>query len=265
MDIGTAKPSPGELASVRFHMVDIAEPADEYTLADFQTQASAAINEIRSRGHLPILCGGTGLYFRSITTRLDIPHTPPDDEFRARWAEAGLEATRERLLEVDPVAAEKIHPGDMRRMARALEVFEKTGTMLSEWHRRNREASAEDEKDMALFCLNRERSSLYHVIEQRVDAMMDAGFFEEVQNLREIGVSQALKPMQALGYRQLNAVIDGDSDINTATESIKAETRQFARRQLIWYRADKRLQWLDSENRAVEEIARHIYSNIKIK
>jgi tRNA dimethylallyltransferase len=267
MDIGTAKPSPEELHAVRFHMIDTALPSEEQTLAVFQAQARAAIEEIHGRGGIAILAGGTGLYFRSITTNLDIPHTPPDQDFRDMWTESAAQdggtALRTRLLEADPVAAEKIHPGDIRRMIRALEVLEKTGTPLSEWHRRNREADEIASVDQAFFCLNRNRAALYEAIERRVDLMMADGFLNEVASLRERGYSPTLKPMQALGYRQLNEHLDGLCSLEEAVLKIKSETRQFARRQLIWFRADKRLQWLDAEGRGACSIAEEALTSLK--
>jgi tRNA dimethylallyltransferase len=267
MDIGTAKPSDFERKAVKFWMIDIVDPDEEHTLADFQHRAAEAIEQIHSSGKIAILAGGTGLYFKSITSTLTIPHTPPDPEFREYWKQkaetSGLDAVRDRLIEVDPESSEKIHSGDLRRMIRAIEVFEKTGKPLSEWHRLDREMEKTVNPNLAFFCIDRNRSSLYRVIEHRVDQMMDQGFLQEVEKLRDLGYSADLRPMQALGYRQLNQYVDNLLSLNMAIESIKTETRQFARRQLIWYRADKRLTWLDAEDRSARDIAISIVASLK--
>jgi tRNA dimethylallyltransferase len=266
MDIGTAKPTPAERTAVPFHLIDIVEPDYDFTLAEYQRLANEAACQIVAAGNTAILVGGTGLYFRAITTRLDIPETEPDPAFREAWYELarteGAERVRKHLIEIDEPAANKIHPNDVRRMVRAIEVFEKTGTPLSEWHRANREAQENDEPAGDFYCLNCERNELYRTIERRVDLMVQSGFIDEVAALREMGYGPELKPMQALGYRQINEYLDGKLSRDDAIEATKAETRQFARRQLVWFRADKRLNWLETDGQTVTQLAERILASI---
>ena len=269
MDIGTAKPTAEEQATIPISMIDVAHPDQEFTLADFQALAHAELERIAGDGHAALLVGGTGLYFRALTTRLDIPESEPDPALRAYWHgiadTAGTAAVRARLLEVDATAAARIHENDVRRMVRAIEVFEKTGTPLSEWHRINREAAEADPDRGMYFALNCDRNELYRTIERRVDSMVRAGFVDEVKALRDKGYGTGLKPMQALGYRQVNDFLDNKISLEEAIVSTKAETRQFARRQLIWFRADKRLQWIDTDGQTVKQIAERILASVKNK
>lgn len=261
MDIGTAKPTPEERAQVRFHGLDVAAPDEDWTLATFQRLGARACDEIGARGGMPLVVGGTGLYVRALTTRLDIPHTPPDDEFRARWRQTALERgnefIRNELARVDPQAAGRIHVNDVGRVIRALEVFEATGVPLSEWHARNRAQSQEQE--VWLFGLNfADRRLLYERIDARVDQMVTEGFLDEVRGLMALGYGRDLKPMQSLGYRQLAAHVAGELTWADAVAQTKQETRHFARRQLIWFRADTRITWLEAADKTPDALADEI-------
>ncbi|HEX5323769.1 MAG TPA: tRNA (adenosine(37)-N6)-dimethylallyltransferase MiaA [Capsulimonadaceae bacterium] len=262
MDIGAAKPTAGERARAVFHAIDVADPDEDFTLADFQRLADAAYVEIAGKNRVALLVGGTGLYIRAVTTNLDIPQTPPDEVLRERWcrfAEAhGQEALLAELARVDPVAAGRIHVNDTKRIVRALEVYEKTGRPLSDWHEQNRRQGLETNTRQVLFALNRDRAALYEAIELRVDQMVGDGLFEEVENLRKEGYSPDLKPMKSLGYEQINAFLDDKLTREAAVDAIKRETRHFARRQLIWFRADKRLNWISTDGNEPAAIADNI-------
>lgn len=269
MDIGAAKPSLSERATARFCLIDIVDPDADFTLAQYKALAHSEIARVHAAGHVSLLVGGTGLYFKAITTDLDIPHTEPDQEFRDRWhaiaREQGTAAVRERLLEIDAAAAEKIHHNDVRRMIRAIEVYEKTGTCISEWHRRNRAKAAETPDSGVYFALDCDRDELYRTIERRVDLMIAAGLVDEVRSLRSAGYGPEVNSMQSLGYRQINDYLDGKVSLDEAVEATKAETRQFARRQLIWFRADKRLNWIRTDGQTVKQIAERILASVKDK
>ncbi|BDI31759.1 tRNA dimethylallyltransferase [Capsulimonas corticalis] len=266
MDLGTAKPTPDELAAARFHLVDVAEPDQEWTLADFQSAAEAARQEVLGRGKLPLIVGGTGLYVRAITSQLDIPTVPPDEEFRAEkraFAEAnGNEALHAELARIDPTAAARIHVNDVKRIVRALEVFHVQGETISDLHARNQETARHD--PVVIVGMNYgDRRALYARIDSRVDQMVKAGFVEEVRSLLDRGYSADLKPMQALGYRHMARYLAGETNFDDAVLEMKQDTRHFARRQLIWFRGDARVQWIEVDGLGVDEIARRIEAIFK--
>ncbi len=261
MDIGTAKPTRAEQAQAVFHAIDAAAPDTPWTLADFQALGSGACDTLAGQGRMPLIVGGTGLYVRALTTTLDIPHTPPDSAFRAHWRtladEHGTAFVQSELARADPQAAARIHVNDLGRLVRALEVFHATGVPLSEWHARNK--AKNDQANVVLFGLGcADRRELYKRIEQRVDLMLAEGLVGEVRGLLARGYGTHLKPMQALGYRQVTAMLAGETSEAEATEDIKRETRRFARRQLIWFRADPRIQWLEAGGKSAETLAQEM-------
>jgi tRNA dimethylallyltransferase len=259
LDIGSAKPTPDEKSRARFHLVDIADPDEDFTLADYQRHAVEARGAVVDRGKLPIVCGGTGLYLRALTQPLSLTHVPPDEEFRTRWntyaAANGVASVHAVLAERDPDAAAKLHGNDLRRIVRALEVLEHTGKRLSEWHREDRAAGAPLMPGTAIFVLNRDRERLYEAIDRRVDQMISAGFEGEVRRLRQAGFPRSLHSMRTLGYNEMNGYLDGETSLPECIESIKRHTRQFARRQLIWFRADPSAVWVDVEGMDVGCVA----------
>ena len=262
MDVGTAKPTPAEQALVHFHGIDIADPDQEWTLADFQQMGESACAKIAGRGASPLVVGGTGLYIRALTTLLDIPQTPPDEAFRTRWRlvaqEQGNEYVRQELGRVDSVAADRIHVNDLGRLIRALEVYEATGVSLSEWHARNQRR--ESKSNVRLFGLNfADRRALYARIEARVDQMLAEGFVDEVRGLLEAGYGRDLKSIRSLGYRQIASYLCGEMTLDEAILQTKQETRHFARRQLIWFRADKRIRWLEAGTKTAQDLADEIH------
>jgi tRNA dimethylallyltransferase len=243
MDVGTAKPSPDEMARVPHHLVDVRDPDHELTVAEFQQLGRAAIEGIADRGKLPLLVGGSGLYFRALVDDLEFP--PRSDavrgELEAEAEELGSEALYRRLREADPVAAARIEPGNVRRIVRALEVIAITGGRFSDntsWER------YESRYRLAVAGLDRERGELHRRIDARVAAMLDAGLVDEAERVRGAGAGRTAR--QALGYRQVYA---GDEDLHG---EISKATRRFARRQLAWFKADPRVRWFDA---ASEDLA----------
>ena len=246
MDIGTAKPTPSEQARVRHHLIDCVAPDERFSVADYQRAADMAIQDIQSRGKQAMLVGGAGLYFRAVVDGLfDGPDADP--EFRARLRakvqEFGSNVLHSRLSQVDPESASRIHPNDLIRIIRALEVYEKTGKTISElqkeWNR------ARPRYSFIAFGINRERQELYQRIEIRVDKMLAAGLLEEVKSLIERGYDKNLPSMQGFGYKELLDYLDGKCDWDTAVNLLKRNTRRFAKRQLTWFRNDPRIEWIN--------------------
>lgn len=248
MDIGTAKITPGEMLSrsgrlIRHHMIDICDPDEPMSVADFQAAARQQIAEIAARGHLPMVVGGTGLYLQALVDGYELGAVPGGnaairDRLHAEYHRLGAAALHQRLAAADPVSAARISPNDEKRLTRALEVLEATGKPISEQGR-----AAESPYDVLLIGLIRERDEIYRRIEQRVDIMLEQGLVDEVKRLLAMGFGADLKPMQGLGYRQLCRYLAGDITYAEAVELIKRDTRHFAKRQLTWWRRDGRICW----------------------
>ncbi len=243
MDIGTAKPTPKDRAAVPHHLIDIIEPDDNLTLARFQQMAYAAIDDCHARGKIPLLVGGTGQYISAVIEGWSIPEVPPDDNLRTELedyaSENGAEALHERLKKVDPEAAEKIHPNNVRRVVRALEVCIVTGTPISELQRKKPPPYAILELGLTL-----ERPYLYEHADHRIDQMMGNGFLEEVKQLLAMGYPHTLPSMSGLGYAQLAEHVRGELPLEDAIEQTKLSTHDFIRRQFTWFRGhDNGIVW----------------------
>ncbi|MDW7652241.1 MAG: tRNA (adenosine(37)-N6)-dimethylallyltransferase MiaA [Bacillota bacterium] len=260
LDIGAAKPSARERKLVPHHLIDFVNPNENYTVAGFQRDAKEAISGVHARGRLPVLVGGTGLYVRAVLQGFAFSESGIDEELRNRLrSEAelyGPEFLHSKLADVDPAAAEKLHPNDLRRVIRALEVYEQTHQPIS----RQVEATPQTPVyDAVLFGLTMPRDMLYARIEQRVDSMMAAGLVEEVDKLLHSGVSPQAKSMQSLGYKQIVKYLKGEVSREAAVELIKRDTRRFAKRQLTWFRREHDIQWFDIlETGGIEAVAENI-------
>ena len=248
LEIGTAQPSAQQQARARFHLVGELPPDQPFTVADFQRRAAEALAEAWSRGALPILCGGTGLYLRAVLRGFRFP-PPPEGEaqpVRRRLQEAaerlGAPALHARLREVDPAAAQRLPPGDVRRVIRALEVWELTGQPLSALARVDPAGGLR--YNALRYVLACPRELLYRRLDQRVEGMLAAGWLEEVAALRERGWSPQQQALRALGYRELYEVLAGRLALPPAAEAIQLRTRQFAKRQLTWLRREPGFTWL---------------------
>ncbi|MCC3266383.1 tRNA (adenosine(37)-N6)-dimethylallyltransferase MiaA [Arthrobacter gengyunqii] len=240
MDIGTAKISGEERRGVPHHLLDIMEVTEEASVSAFQASARALITEIQDRGRYPILVGGSGLYVRAALDVLEFPGTDPVVRagLERELEELGLEALRARLREVDPVSADRL--GDGRRVVRALEVQQLTGRPFSSFM-----PSREYFQPAIQLGLSVERPVLHRRLAVRVDRMVEQGLLEEVQALAARGLREGRTAGRALGYSQFLRVLDGESGVAEAVEQTVVATRQFARRQLTWFRADPRITWLD--------------------
>jgi tRNA dimethylallyltransferase len=241
MDIGTAKPTRQEQSRVPHHLIDIVAPDQPYTLAQFQADAYAAIDDILARGKLPFLVGGTGLYVRSVVEGLRIPRVPPNVELRAQLAGQASRALYERLRELDPDAAARIDPRNVRRTVRALEVCLTTGRRFSELGR-----ASPPPYRITQIGLTTNRPELYARIDARVERMMEQGLVAEVEALVRQGYSWSLPSMSGLGYREMGAYLRGEVPLDEAVMNIKRNTRDLVRRQYAWFRVkDERIQWFD--------------------
>jgi tRNA dimethylallyltransferase len=245
MDIGTAKPTPEERARVPHHLVDIADPDETVGLAQFLRLARAAIRDIHARGKLPFVVGGTGQYVRGLRRGWRVPEVPPDPELREaleREGKAHPEALWARLMELDPDSADFIHPNNLRRVIRALEVSIKAGQPFSELRRR-----VPPPYRMLHLGLTMERDALYARADARVDAMIAAGLPAEVRSLLAAGYDWELPAMSALGYQQFRPYFEGEATLEEVAERIKLDTHDFIRRQYTWFRPNSpRITWLDA-------------------
>lgn len=253
MDVGTAK-TPREARLVPHHCVDLVDPGTPYSAALYQRDARAAIERIRAAGHLPVLVGGTGLYVRAALDRFVFPEgevAHPTRQALERLAEEiGPGALHERLRAVDPAAAALIHPHNVRRVVRALEMLA-SGTSYAE--QATGFAAREPYYEHTFFVgLTMDRTELYRRIDERVDAMMASGLLDEVTRLLSEGYRTALTSAQAIGYKELLPVLDGTAELADAVERIKRATRRYAKRQLTWFRRDPRVEWIDVTGVAVE-------------
>jgi tRNA dimethylallyltransferase len=254
MDIGTAKPTVAERARVPHHLLDVVDPDQPLTLAEYQRLTYAAIADIHGRGRVPLLVGGTGLYVRAVLEGLHIPEVPPDLEARARLereaATVGAEALHARLAALDPAAAVRIDPRNVRRVIRALEVCLVTGRPISALQ----QASPPLYRILRLG-LTRPRPDLYARIDARVDAMLAAGLVEEVRSLLARGYGPGLPAMSGLGYRQICQYLAGELTLEEAVHEIKRGTRRFVRQQHTWFRPDDPLiRWFDLSISRYEQI-----------
>lgn len=246
MDIGSAKPSAAELAAVPHHLIDVVDPDQAFSVADFQALATAALRDILARDRVPVVSGGTGLYINSLLYQMDFSGTASDDTYRKTLEEyartEGAEALYQRLVKLDPEGAAAIHPNNIKRVIRALEINEVGGVNKGDFARKpepNREFS------FIFVCLTRSRSELYDRINQRVDLMLSAGLVDEVRALGESGFHRGLQSMQGIGYKELLEWLEGQQTYDEAVNSIKQNSRNYAKRQITWFKRYNEAHWLD--------------------
>jgi tRNA dimethylallyltransferase len=248
MDIGTAKPTSEEQRLIPHHMLDVAEPGDAFSVAEYAAGAGETIQGILSRGKLPVLCGGTGLYLRALSKKMDFGGAPADLALREKYQqfarERGAMELHTLLEQKDPQSAARLHPNDLRRVIRALEVQELTGQPFSA---QEMPGDEEGPFDIRLFAIAWHREELYRRVEARVGRMLAEGLAEEVRGLLDSGVKPESQSMQGLGYKELVPCLQGETTLEDAAEKIARRTRNYAKRQLTWFRADKRIHWLPSE------------------
>lgn len=248
MDIGTAKPSPEEFSAVPHHLINIKSPNEDYTVAEYKTDAIAAINDVLKRGKLPILVGGTGLYIKTVLENLDIPKTQTNPELRAQIeqeiADDGLAAVFKKLVKLDPEAAYVVDPKNPRRVVRALEVAITTGEPFTAQRKKH-----DPLFDPLVLGINPPAEILRERIDQRVDAMMYDGLVEETAILtKEYGQSPVA--FDAIGYREIIAFLNGTLTQSEAAAAIKMNTWHYAKRQMTWFKKDKTIHWIENKREA---------------
>lgn len=248
MDIGTAKITPEEQNGIPHHLIDIIDPDTPFSVQEYQRLARQKIAEVHSRGHYPMLVGGTGLYIESVIHDYFLPHVKENptlrQELKAFAEEQGNEALHARLREVDPETANKLHPNDTRRMIRALEVYDVTGIPFSKL-----KGKGTSPYEACWIGLTMPRGQLYERINQRVDLMLKQGLVEEVKRLKEKGYHHGLTSLQAIGYKEIMGYLSGELTLEEAVHLIKQGTRRYAKRQLSWFRRIKEIHWFDVTKR----------------
>ena len=268
MDIGTAKPSAAEMARVRHHRVDVADPDQTWSLAVFQQAARQAIADIHARGKLPLLVGGTGQYVRAVTEGWTPPEVAPDARLRQVLEQMALERGNDgiywlhaKLTMLDPQAAAKIDARNLRRTVRALEVILSTGQLFS-----RQTGRGESDYELLTIGLNRPREELYQRIDQRIDLMFQNGFLEEVARLAEKGYGPDLPSMSAIGYREAGAVLRGEISLEEAIVQMRRLTRMYVRRQANWFKlSDPQIKWFELGQTSPDEILKWAQSKLAAK
>lgn len=247
MDIGTDKIKTENMGAVPHHLIDILEPTEDFNVVLFQKYVKEAMEGIYHRGHIPILVGGTGFYIQAILYEIDFTKTDADMSYRHGLEQIamikGPEVLHQRLELVDPESAIAIPAGNVKRVIRALEYYEKTGRKISDHNREQHEKTSP--YDFRYFVLTDDREVLYERIEKRIDKMIEEGLEDECRKLKDMRVEPSMTSMQGLGYREMMGYIDGEYDLERAIYLIKRNTRHFAKRQLTWFRREKDVIWVD--------------------
>lgn len=250
MDIGSAKVMKEEMDGIPHHLIDVLEPSEEFNVVVFQSMAKKAIEEIYSRGRVPIVAGGTGFYIQALLYDIDFTETTDDKELREKLEKKaeteGSEALHRLLREVDPESAEVIHPNNVKRVVRAIEFFYKTGKKISEHNKEERQKFSPYE--FSYYVLTPPRSVLYNRIDNRVNKMIKQGLVEEVKTLKNMGYTREMVSMQGLGYKEILDYLNGEISLDEAIYTIKRDTRHFAKRQLTWFRRERDVRWLAPED-----------------
>jgi tRNA dimethylallyltransferase len=270
MDIGTAKITKEEMQGIPHHLIDIKDPEESFSVAEFQLLVRAKINEIAKRGKLPIIVGGTGLYVQSVIYDYQFSDVPGDEavrmELEERAKEIGNEALYKELQEIDPESAAQIHPNNVRRVIRALEIFQLTGKTMKEFQ-------SNQQPDLlyetALVGLTMDREKLYDRINQRVDLMIEQGLLEEVKSLYQKGLREC-QSIQAIGYKEIYDYLDGKMTWDDAVEQLKQNSRRYAKRQMTWFRNKMDVQWFDMTNvnnlsKKIGEISHYVEGKLQVK
>ena len=247
MDIGTAKPTREEMRGVPHHMLDVADPEEDFSVARYVDMAAKCVDDILSRGRLPILAGGTGLYIDSLLSGRTFAPFQPDSPLRGQLEEQlrreGGAAMLARLAQVDPDSAARLHPNDEKRIVRALEVYQSTGKTITQ-HNLETQAIPPRYDALTLALAFERREDMWSRIDRRVDQMMDQGLVAEVQGLLDSGVPAKCTAMQAIGYKEMAAALLSGGDVRAAAEEIQLRSRQYAKRQLTWFKRNKAARWL---------------------
>lgn len=258
MDIGTAKPTPDEMMSARFHLIDVADPASPFSVGEFQRLAQAAIDDIMKRNPPAVVVGGSGLYVRAAVDGLNVDIPPRDDDLRSelqsKAEKLGRESLHAQLQQLDPITAARIHPNNVKRVIRAIEICLLGGAPAASLYG---EAQIRF-KNNKWFGLTMNRQRLYARIEDRIDNMIALGLIDEVAELLKKGIDERMTSMQGLGYKEIAGYLLGRYSKQDAIMLLKRNTRRFAKRQYTWFRQDKRIQWLDIDSLSDDDVSETI-------
>lgn len=266
MDIGSAKILPEDMNGIKHHLIDFLDPSESFSVAEFSNLAKKTIEEISSANHIPMLVGGTGLYINSLIYNYSFAETNKDENYRKELEELalekGVEYVHNMLKDVDEISYEKLYPNDLKRVIRALEVYKVTGIPISE--------SAKNDDIFNIpyrvyyYVLNMNREKLYERINHRVDLMIEAGLLEEVKSLEKYGYTVEMQSMKGIGYKEMLQYLHGEVSQEKAIENIKQFSRNYAKRQLTWFRKDPRVKWIDKDNFSNDnEVAKFIINDFK--
>jgi tRNA dimethylallyltransferase len=265
MDVGTAKITENEKRGVIHHMIDIVNPDENYSVSEFKNDAEKIIDNLLLKDKIPVIAGGSGLYVNSLIYDLDFSNAKSNEKLREYYTyyynEYGEEALYDKLIKIDPISAQRIHKNNIKRVIRALEVYDITGKKFSEL---NTDVRKESKKyDCVLIGLSMERKVLYERINQRVDEMLSNGLVEEVKSLIDNGYDKNLVSMRGIGYKEIIDYLEGSMDLEEAANILKRNTRRFAKRQYTWFLKDKNVKWfsmdnLDEAGNTVKNILEHI-------
>ncbi len=262
MNIGSAKPDEEEKQGVLHHLLDVCEPTENFSLGDYLVLARKAIEDIHRRGKLPVVAGGTGLYINSLINNIELTEEENTSDIRERLMafaqENGSEALFERLREVDPESAERIHPNNVKRVMRALEIFESTGKTMTETLKESKKPPV---YNVMQFAINHDREVLYDRINKRVDIMIEQGLVDEVRMLSEMGCTRENTSMQGIGYKEVLDHLEGKLTMEEMAEEIKQATRRYAKRQITWFKRNDMI-WLDAKALDFDALAEEIRSKI---
>lgn len=268
MDIGSAKPTKEEQAQVPHHLVDLIDPRISFSVAEYQKLAKDAIFDVFSRGKTPVISGGTGLYVHSLIYNMDFSGSPADEGFRKELEEfaneKGAEALHERLRLVDYEAAERIHPNNIKKVIRAIEVAENTDSKVPGFEESFKPTS---DYDYVLVGLCRDRENLYNRIDRRVDILMEMGLLDEIKQLTAMGLTESDISMKGIGYKEIIGHLKGEYDLEEAIRLVKRNTRHYAKRQLTWLKRYPEMNWFNLDeyenNSSKEQLLQDMLSHIK--
>ncbi len=268
MDIGSAKISKGEMQGVTHHLIDFIDPKEEFSAAEFKKLAEKTIDDITGRNKLPMLVGGTGLYINSLICNYGFTNAQKDEEYRAYLTELsekkGKDFVHSLLKDVDVESYNRLYPNDLKRVIRALEVYKLTGNTIGESNKNDDIYNIPYK--VYYFVLNMDREKLYERINLRVDKMLQDGLIDEVIKLKDMGYNSDMQSMKGIGYKEILFYLEGKTTLKEAVEMIKQGSRNYAKRQLTWFRKDERVQWIDKELfKDDHEIADFIITSLKNK
>ena len=267
MDIGSAKVSKEEMDGITHHLIDVVEPSKEFSVADYKKYGEEAINEILSKGKMPIIVGGTGLYINALTCNMNFTEADKDETYREELEklaeEHGNNYIHDMLKDIDEISYREIHANNRKRVIRALEVYKLTGKPFSSYN--VGENFYNSQYDIYYYVLTMDREKLYKRINMRVDIMMDRGLLDECIKLKEMGYTSSMQSMQGIGYKEILYYLEGNVKLQEAIDMIKQGSRNYAKRQLTWFRRDPRVTFLDKDKYSEVEIIDKIIGDIMEK